>query len=525
MSELLLHGGRVLTMDSQLPRAEAVLVRGERIAAAGRSAELLRLASPQARRLDLAGRCLIPGFNDNHLHALSMGEYSSRVRLNGLGASEILEVLRERFRGAQRGQMLFAYGWDYPQCPNPHRALLDEAFPDNPVVLYQFSGHAAWVNSAMLARLGIRRSTPDPQGGQIVRGPDGEPTGILRDAAIYPLQLKRLRRHVFDKGLRAQMLDGALALLSQSGVTSVQDNTWVPTTVWLLNEYRRAGKLTCRFSCWAYGNDPWMRPLMRLARYDRKWVRRGPWKYLMDGTFSTHTAWLLEPYAGEPDNYGQAKASGEALALIVSQAVRIRQQVAFHAIGDRMIREILDAVRKAGVRRPALHTLRFRLEHAQLVDPADIPRLAQLGVLVAAQPTALGTPEKDAAILGPERARRAYPFRSLLEAGAHLSFGSDFPGEIEYRPLEAIHRAVNRPDEERISVEQALACYTRESAYAEFMEAEKGTITAGKLADLVVLSDDPTAVPAGRIRDIRVDMSIVGGAVVYERPAEAPAGG
>ena len=316
------------------------------------------------------------------------------------------------------------------------------------------------------------------------------------------------------------MLDGALALLARAGITSVQDNTWVPTTVWLLNEYRRAGKLTCRFSCWAYGNEPWMRPLMRLARYDRTWVRRGPWKYLMDGTFSTHTAWLLEPYAGEPDNFGKAKASGESLAHIVRQAARARQQVAFHAIGDRMIREILDAVRKAGARRPAVHGLRFRLEHAQLIDPADIPRLAQLGVLVAAQPTALGTPEKDASILGPQRAQRAYPFRSLLEAGAHLSFGSDFPGEIEYRPLEAIHRAVNRPEDERITVEQALACYTRESAYAEFMEAEKGTIAAGKLADLVVLSRDPTASPPERIRDIQVDMTIVGGRIVYERPAD-----
>jgi predicted amidohydrolase YtcJ len=178
-----------------------------------------------------------------------------------------------------------------------------------------------------------------------------------------------------------------------------------------------------------------------------------------------------------------------------------------------MIRGILDAVQQV----PALRDLRLRLEHAQIFDPADIPRPAELGVLVAAQPTALGSPEKDAAILGAERAARAYPFASLLAAGAHLSFGSDFPGEIEYRPLEAIHRAVNRPGPERISAEQALACYTRESAYAEFMEAEKGTLAPGRLADLAVLSEDPTAVAPERIRDIRVLRTVVGGKTVFER--------
>ena len=484
MSELLLTGGRVLTMDPARPRAEAVLVRGERITAVGASRQLAALASPEARRLDLGGRCLIPGFNDNHLHALSMGDYASRVRVNGLPTREILEVLRERFAGARRGQVLYAYGWDYPYCPAPHRSLLDQAFPDNPVVLYQFSGHAAWVNSAMLERLRIRRGTPDPTGGEIERGPDGEPTGILRDAAIYPLHLKRMRRHVFDRELRARLLDACLGPLAEAGVTSVQDNTWVPTTVWLLNEYRRAGRLTCRFTCWAYGNDRRMRPLMGLARYDRAWVRRGPWKYLMDGTFSTHTAWMREPYAGEPENFGRPNGTPGSLARIVRRAARARRQVAFHAIGDRMIHEILNAVEAVRARHPRVGRLRLRLEHAQIFEPADIARAAELGVLVAAQPTALGSPEKDASILGPERAARAYPFRSLLEAGARLSFGSDFPGEIEYRPLEAIHRAVNRPGPERITPEQALACYTRESAYAEFMEAREGHPRAGQAGGL-----------------------------------------
>jgi len=233
------------------------------------------------------------------------------------------------------------------------------------------------------------------------------------------------------------------------------------------------------------------------------------------GTFSPHTAWLLEPYAGEPSNFGTPNGSPADLARIVRQAVRARRQAAFHAIGDRMTRALLDAVQEAGG--PAVRELRLRLEHAQLIDPQDIPRLKELGVLVAAQPTALGAPEKDQAILGRARAERAYPFRSLLEAGVRLSFGSDFPGEIEYRPLEAIPRAVNRPGPERITAEQALACYTRESAYAEFMEEEKGTIAPGKLADLVVLSGDPSEVPPERLRDLEVELTIVEGKIVHER--------
>jgi hypothetical protein len=228
---------------------------------------------------------------------------------------------------------------------------------------------------------------------------------------------------------------------------------------------------------------------------------------------------MLEPYAGEPGNFGTPNGTPADLLAIVHQAARARRQAAFHAIGDRMIHGILDAVQEVSARRPVLRSLRLRLEHAQLFDPSDYPRLAELGVLAAAQPTALGSPEKDAAILGRERAARAYPFASLLAAGAHLSFGSDFPGEIEYRPLEAIHRAVNRPGPERIGAEQALGCYTRESAYAEFMEEEKGTITKGKLADFTVLSEDPTAVAPEQIRDIRVQMTIVGGKTVFERPA------
>jgi predicted amidohydrolase YtcJ len=385
------------------------------------------------------------------------------------------------------------------------------------VVLFQYSGHAAWVNSRMLRRLGINRATPDPRGGQIVRDTAGEPTGLLRDVAIAPLHDIRLRRLISSPTLRRQLMARSLELLRRAGITSVQDNTWNPTTVWTLNELRRRGELTCRFSCWTHGLRPWLSLGMSLARYDRQWVRRGPWKYFLDGTFSTRTAWLLEPYRDEPRNYGRPAMTAEKLAAVLRRSAALGRQSVFHAIGDRAIRGLADAVEEAWGRYPVLDSLRLRVEHGQLIDPSDIRRLAELHILVSAQPTALGQPDKDEALLGPERARRAYPYRSLLDAGVRLSFGSDVPGEGHYEPLLAIHWAVNRPSPERITPLEALTCYTLGSAYAEFQESEKGSISPGKLADLAVLSEDPTAVAPERIRDLEVEMTIVGGRVVYER--------
>jgi predicted amidohydrolase YtcJ len=524
VSQLLLYNARLLTVDPVRPRAEAVLVEGERIAWVGSSREALSRASPSARRVDLAGRCLIPGFNDNHLHAISLGDSLTRVSLSGMDCRRIVENLQERYADARPGELLTGYSWDYPYCPNPHRRILDPAFPRNPVLLFQFSGHAAWVNSSMLRRLGITRDTPDPEGGQIERDADGEPTGILRDTAVIPLHAIRMRRHMYSGALRRRLIRSSLELLRRAGITSVQDNTWTPTTVWTLNELRRRGELTCRFSCWTYGSRPILSRAMSLAHYDRQWVRRGAWKYFLDGTFSTRTAWLLKPYRGEPLNRGRSTMPAEELAAVLRRSLARRRQAVFHAIGDRAIRSLADAVEALRATHPEVTGLRLRVEHAQLIDTADIPRLADLGILVAAQPTALGEPEKDEALLGPERAQRAYPYRSLLDAGVHLSFGSDIPGEMHYDPLLAMHWAVNRPSAERITPLEALTCYTLGSAYAEFQENEKGSIRPGKLADLAVLSGDPTAVPPEHIRDLRVEMTVVGGRVVCERetpPAQA----
>jgi hypothetical protein len=320
-----------------------------------------------------------------------------------------------------------------------------------------------------------------------------------------------------NAALQRGMLDRALGELARVGITSVQDNTWFPSTVRLLNRYRRDGRLTARVSCWFYGMMPAAAALMGLNRFDGLWVRRGPWKYLLDGTFSTRTAWLLEAYAGEPENYGIADGVAELADRAVDLSLRRGRQAVFHAIGDRTVRELVNTIDRYSQRYPHAAKLRFRIEHAQLIDPGDIPRLRDLGILVSAQPSALATPEKDADLLGSTRAGRAYPYRSLLDAGVHLSFGSDMPGEASFDPLLGMHYTVNRSGAERISPAEALRAYTLGSAYAEFQESEKGSITAGKLADLAVLSADPLSVPPESIKDVEVQTTILGGRIVYRR--------
>jgi predicted amidohydrolase YtcJ len=523
MGELLLYNGTIHTIDPLLPSPQAVLVKEDRISYVGGEAEARRRADSSAVLIDLGGRTLIPGFNDNHTHLIALGENLSRPDLRGMDQEQIVAVLKEQYAEAKAGETLYAWGWDYPSCPRPHRRVLDVAFPDNPVVLIQFSGHGIWVNSQVLHKQRIGPGTPDPPGGEIERDEQGLPTGILRESAAMPIHRSRFMKMLLNKNLQREMLNRALTVLRKAGITSIQDNTWFHTTVGLLNRYRKQDLLTARVSCWFHGMMPGFTAPMRLKSFDDTWVRRGLWKYFLDGTFSTRTAWLLEPYAAEgtyaeqPSNYGISTGVKEKVKRYLGLSLRKGRQAAFHAIGDRTIREFLDSVEQYSRSYPRLAELRLRIEHAQLIDPADMARLAELGILVAAQPSALGTPEKDLDLLGEQRARRAYPYRSLLDAGVQLSFGSDMPGETSFDPLMGIHYTVNRSGSEHISAAEALRCYTLGSAYAEFQEDRKGSLRAGKLADLVVLSQDPLSVRPEMIKDIEVEMTIVGGRIVYSK--------
>ena len=521
--------GDIVTLDPAKPRARALVVRDGLIDYVGEAAEAILRAGDGAEVHHLGGRAVVPGFNDNHLHAVHMGDHELSPDLGGLDERGIVELLRATFPDPAPGEVIRAFNWDYPACPDPRKELLDEAFPRNPVVLSQFSGHAQWMNGAALRAIGIRRGGPDPKVGTVLRDRDGDPTGVVRDLGDTRLSRMRNRAIYFDSAQRERRMDIALAAFSRLGITSVQDNSWFwPEVLGLRRRFDR-GDLACRFSCWSLGRGSGHRAAMdaafALGAGVPDWIRPGPVKYFLDGTFSTRNACLCEPFEGV-ENEGSGAAGGEALCADpaaplaeLSFLARKERQGAFHIIGDRGIAIFLDAYEEALARYPKLKGLRIRIEHAQLIRPVDIPRLKRLGVLVAAQPTALGSPEKDERLLGRERALRAYPYRSLLDEGVHLSFGSDIPGESGCDPLRSIHMAANREGPERITAEEALRCYTAGSAYAEFAEDRKGALKRGMLADFVVLSRDVTSVPRERIGDTLVLETVVGGKSAYKRNA------
>jgi predicted amidohydrolase YtcJ len=516
MAEKLIYNARVLRVSSDLP-ADAVAFQGDRITFVGSGAEGLSRDIPPENRIDLGGRTLIPGFNDNHLHLHSMADFFSRPRLKGMSCSEIVEYLRDFYPDLKPGETISGMGWDYPFCPEPHKNLLDRAFPDNPVVLFQFSGHGAWVNSPVLKKLGIDSSSRNPAGGQIVRDSSGDATGLLTDSAVNVLHEARLKEIHSRRELRRGHFFTAQELLLAEGITSVQDNTWYPASAREYLALRPWEELKLRISCWRFGMKPLRSLGMKLVRFSGDWVHAGPVKYFLDGTFSTRSAWLKESYPGDPQNFGSTALNAEGIERVIRRRAREGVQAAFHAIGDRTVHELAAAVGRVRTVYPRLGGLRFRAEHAQLIDPADMEALREAGMVIAAQPHAMGSPEKDTAILGEERARRSYPYRSLLDAGVPLSFGSDTPAESSYAPLYGIHLAVNRDSSEAITPLEALRAYTLGSAYAEFKENEKGSIDAGKLADFAVLSDDPTAVDPALIRNIVVEETVTGGRTVFSR--------
>jgi predicted amidohydrolase YtcJ len=378
----------------------------------------------------------------------------------------------------------------------------------------------------------IDKNTSDPMGGQIVRDANHEPTGILRDTAMGSVQDDKYIGIILDSDRHKKIISKIFDLYARAGITSVQDNTWVPVTARLFQEINAANELKCRVSSWSQGGTALLPAFNLLTSFgkDDPWVHHDIIKFFADGAFSTRTAWLYEPYADETKNYGKPRYTPAEMDGIVLDAAKNRKRLAIHAIGDRAIAMVLDSIEKAQKKYPWTKELRMRIEHVQIVDPKDVQRMKSLGVVACVQPFAMCTPLKDITLLGPERARRAYPYKTLLRAGVPVSLGSDAPAEVDFEPLLGIYYAVTRKDKkgkvgplnaaECFTPYEALYGYTMGSAYAEGMERKKGSLTAGKLSDMVVLSNDILTMPKERIKDAKVLMTIVGGRVVYGRPAD-----
>lgn len=525
-------GGAVWTGDEERPRAAALAVRGERLLAVGTDAAVRALAGPRTEVVDLKGRFVCPGFNDAHLHFLVL----ETVDLAGAESVEEIQGRIAEYAKAHPGSPWIAgRGWAYGAFPGgmPHKRLLDAVVPDRPAWMTGYDGHTGWANSRALRAAGIDRETKDPEHGVIVRDEAGEPTGVLKEAAMG-LVRKLIPPPTDEERYRA--LKKRLDQAASYGLTSVQNASFPAAELPVYERVMAEEGLKVRFY-WAL---PFQKdlPASDLARYRALREKyRGPLfkfgavKGMVDGVVEARTAAMLEPYEGGGGT-GLLNWTAEDLNRTAAFYDKEGFQIFLHAIGDKAIRMALDAYAHAA-RMNGTAGRRHRVEHVEVPSPADIPRFRALGVVASTQ-ALFAHPDRNtlevyAPALGPDRASRAMAFRLLDDAGAVQAFGSDWP-VFSMETLKGIYCAVTRTTPEgsprggwqphlRISAEAALRHFTKDAAYASFDEADKGTLAPGKLADFVVLSDDILASPAERILKAKVLLTVMGGRETYRDPA------
>ncbi len=517
--------------------AQALAISNGRFLAVGSDAEIQGLVGANTRVIDLKGRLAVPGLIDSHTHFIHGGFQLLSIDLkDARSEEEFIRLISEKTKTLAPGRWLLGGNWDeqaWASAKLPTRQMIDAVTADHPAYLSRYDGHAGLANSLAIKLAGVTRETPDPVGGVIVRDASGEPTGIFKDAA------QSLIANAIPPPSEAETIEAlhaALAEAARVGLTSVHSitvdaNSWNGSFTGEVELLRRAeleGWLTCR----VYEIVPIVRwEKLRDAGISRgmgdDFIKLGAVKGFADGSLGSGTAWMYEPFADDPTNRGiplplmNPPSKMEALA---SGADQSQIQISIHAIGDRAIAEILDIYEKIGGNDSAAH--RFRIEHAQHMRPQDFARFGKLGIIASMQPYhAIDDGRWAEKRLGPERVKWSYAWRSMLDAGAPLAFGSDWP-VAPLSPILGIYAAVTRatldgkhPDgwypEQRLTVEEALRAYTEGSAYAEFQESEKGSIAPGKLGDVVVLSDDLFKIPPAHIKDAHVVMTIVGGRIVY----------
>ncbi len=533
---LVLLSAKIWTGDPARPSAQALAARDGRIVAIGTNAEISKLRGPRTRVIEARGRRVVPGFIDAHTH-MTMGGFNL-LAIDLRHTSDPADFMRRLTDFARRrpaGTWLTDGAWDHEQWTPPRlptKAMLDPATGDHPTCLSRQDGHMMVCNSLALRLAGITRKTPDPPGGMIVRDASGEPTGILKDAAMDAISAVRPAR-TQEELLEA--LRAAMAHAASVGVASVQDLPGTPGDLDAWARLRERGELTVRVDYRLSLTDWENAAARRSSMKNDEWVRVAGVKGFMDGSLGSSTALFFQPYSDEAGNCGVHSAQAIPLSKMeerVAAADRAGLQVVVHAIGDRANAEILDLFERVA-RTNGPRDRRFRVEHAQHLRPADVPRFARLGVIASMQPYhAVDDGRWAEARIGTERCRTSYALRSLLDAGARVAFGSDWD-VAPLSPIAGIEAAATRRTidgknpmgwhpEQRIAVEEALAAYTTGGAYAAFAETERGSLAAGRLADFVILSADLLSVAPEEIGRVRVDATLVGGRVVFERGAEGP---
>ena len=542
-ADLVLRGGKVVTLDEATPEAEALAVVGDRIAAVGSDAEVERWIGAATEVIDLEGRLAIPGFIEAHGHLMKIGRAAVNLPLGEAGSwDEIVEMVRRAADETEPGRWIFGRGWHQDKwtskpAPNvrgfPVHDELSRAAPNNPVHLRHASGHASVDNARAMERIGITNGTPDPAGGEILHRPDGTLAGIFLENAENPF----LRAYEADQESEAEVRRlyelGAAECLSK-GVTSFHDAGVSFTDLDILKRMADDGDLDMRVYAMVDSEDPEF--AAKLADYrrvgegdDRLTIRAV--KAYIDGALGSRGAWLLEPYADLPDSAGEAVHTPEEIEEVARLSADHGFQLCVHAIGDRGNREVLDVYERILRERGDTAGPRWRVEHAQHLHPDDVTRFGELGVIAAVQPvhcTSDGPWVPDR--IGAGRAEQgAYVWRDLLDSGAVIASGTDAPVE-DVDPIPNFHAAVTRRladgaefhPEQRMSREEALRAYTVDAAYAAFEEETKGMLAPGRLADIVVLSKDILTVPDEEILDTEVVYTILAGKVVHRAVAPTP---
>lgn len=538
-ADVIIMNARVWTVDRDRPRAEAVAIVHSRIVAVGTNAEIDAWRGEKTQIIDGGGKLLLPGFNDAHVHFVSGGMQLDQVDLKDAESpDEFKRRIAARAKRTQAGEWILGGDWDEQRWATekkpaslPTKKLVDSAAGDIPVFVNRYDGHMALANSAALRIAGVTRATKNPPGGEIVRDASGEPTGILKDAAMNLVAEKIPRpTHTRRKAAVLRALQHAASL----GVTSVQDMVADPEDISIYGELAEKDELTTRiYAPIAIANWQDEARIGLHRAFGSSYLRLGGLKGFADGSLGSSTAYMFEPFADNPKNRGLLAEDMQPVSkmrerLVKSDAAGLQSCV--HAIGDQAISMMLDLF--ADVQKtngPA--DRRQRIEHAQHMASKDFKRFADLNVIASVQPYhAIDDGRWAESRLGPERAKTTYAFRRFLDNNVRLALGTDW-NVAPLNPMLTIYAAVTRatldgkhPDgwvpEQKIKVPEAVEAYTMGSAYAEFQEKEKGSITPGKLADMVLLSDDIFGIRPESIKDVVVELTMVGGKVVYRRHPE-----
>ncbi|HEU0036525.1 MAG TPA: amidohydrolase [Kofleriaceae bacterium] len=525
---LVLYNADVRTMDPAHPTATAVALAGDQIVAVGSDAEVRALAASSTRQIDLAGKTVTPGLIDAHCHLYGLGLDRESVSVRHLGSEQAVAAkAAEEAKSRPAGEWLLGRGWDQNLWPGqqfPNKATLDAAISDRPVLLRRIDGHAAWVNSKALAAANITAATKDPPGGKILRDAKGEPTGVLVDnaedlvAAVVPPPSAAVR----ERRIRA-----AAKLAIEAGITGVHEMGIEDETAAVYRQLAAKGELPLRVYAFLQGNPADLARVRVAPEPATGWFVMKGVKYYSDGALGSRGARLYRPYDDDADNKGLWVTEPEKLAQAVDAAVSGGWQVATHAIGDAAVGSVLDAYLAAQKKHEG--DRRLRIEHTQIIEMDDVPRMVDAKAIASMQPThATSDMPWAEQRIGANRIKGAYAWRTMLDKGIPLAFGSDFPIE-EVPPLLGIYAAVTRQDangkpdggwypKQRLTLDEAIAAFTRGAAYAEFAENTRGMIAVGRVADLTVFDRKLRADRS--LLETHAMLTIVGGKIVHEAPAK-----